>query len=133
MTARRSDFMRPVALLLVLSGSILTSSCGGGQSSSNGGQTGGTQGGQGGGQTSQTYTDFSALPDQISTNLKIFFGSGSAKSGDTVTVNGTSATLDSAGNFVVQVPLTAGANRIKLRRYPFGVLLECQERRDRKH
>jgi len=59
-------------------------------------------------------TDFSALPDQIRTNLTAFFVSGVATTGETVTVNGTAATLDGAGNFVISVPLLVGANRIEL-------------------
>lgn len=58
--------------------------------------------------------DFSSLPDNIQTNLGTFLVSGSAHVGDTVTVNGTSATLDSMGNFAVPSPLTVGANRIEL-------------------
>jgi uncharacterized protein YfaP (DUF2135 family) len=60
------------------------------------------------------FTDFSALPAQIDTNLPTFFVSGSASVGDTVTVNGASIPLDRVGNFVTPVPLAAGANRIEL-------------------
>lgn len=60
------------------------------------------------------FTDFSALPAEVATNLSTFFVSGFVDPGDAVAVNGTGVSPDSVGNFVSAIPLTVGANRIEL-------------------